>query len=72
MLRTPEVAELLGVSQRTVLKWVERGYLDVRAHGHGSKRQWAEVDVERAKLIKKIEPLLRVEVLREIGRLWSP
>lgn len=52
---TPQVAELIGVTQRKLLSFHERGYVRPsiqEAAGHGSKRLWSYEDVIRCAVIR--------------------
>tara|TARA_R110000737_G_scaffold345742_1_gene374630 strand:- start:2128 stop:2487 length:360 start_codon:yes stop_codon:yes gene_type:complete len=67
---TKELAALVDlphVDIKKVLTWVDRGYLLAsieEASGHGSKRRWSSMDLQKARYIAELEPILRVNALR--------
>jgi len=48
-LRTSQVAEMLGVSLTTVLKWERLGKIPPASARVGNQRRWRLEDVEKAK-----------------------
>ena len=72
-MTTAELATELRVPQRRVLSWIEHGYLEASGaapSGHGSRRAWTEEDRKKAHLIRDLESLLKVSVVKRITQLW--
>jgi DNA-binding transcriptional MerR regulator len=68
-MTTTEFANKIGVPQRKIISWTERGYIkpSIRdADGHGSIREWNNADLLRGFCIKELEPLIRPSALRKI------
>jgi DNA-binding transcriptional MerR regulator len=67
---TPQVAKIIGVTQRKLLSFLERGYVTPSvqdAAGHGSKRLWNYDDLIRCAVIRFLQNQT-AETLREVGR----
>jgi DNA-binding transcriptional MerR regulator len=67
---TPEVARIIGLSQRKLASYIERGYASPSvqaAAGHGTKRLWSYRDVIHCATIKHLLNGLSVETVREIA-----
>ncbi|MCX7753579.1 MAG: MerR family DNA-binding transcriptional regulator [Blastocatellia bacterium] len=61
-LKTGEVAELIGVTKRTLLNWLKRGYIPEPARGTNNYREWTEHDVRR--LLQFVNKHRKYELLR--------
>jgi predicted site-specific integrase-resolvase len=68
-LVTPQqAAQLLGISEKTITTWIERGWLGVQVTPHG-QRQRRRVSLARARAIKDEEELLRPPQSASLGEL---
>lgn len=62
-----EVAELTGLSLRTIRYYEEVGLVVPGARSQGGFRLYAESDVERLKAVKRMKPLnLQLDEMREL------
>ena len=63
---TPQVADIVGISQRKLLSYIEREYVApsvLEASGHGSKRLWSYNDLVRCATIKLLSGFLSVKTI---------
>jgi|TARA_B110000495_G_C23005401_1_gene593881 hypothetical protein len=66
---TPQVADIIGVPQRKILSYIERGYVEPSiqsAAGHGSKRLWSRLDIVRCAAIKLLLSFCSVDAVRQV------
>jgi excisionase family DNA binding protein len=72
---TPEVARELGVSVRTLYRWLDRGLIPEprRAKGDGSSRRWTQADIAQAKRILEHQETTneRYGTLNRVIRDWQ-
>lgn len=61
-LTTGEVAELVGVSKKTILNWLKRGHIPEPSRNHANYREWTEHDVGH--LLRFIREYRKYESLR--------
>ena len=69
-----ELSLKLGLPERTVSIWAERQLLHpsiAETQGRGSTRLWSENDLKQGQLLKRLIPLLRPELIREIARQFK-
>ena len=62
-----QVAEIIGLSKRRLLSWIERGFVSPSiqdAEGRGSKRLWSYSDLIRCAVVKILSGTLSVDTLR--------
>ena len=70
--RIGEVAERLGLSERTIRYWEERGLLDTPRRSDGGSRIYLEDDVRRLRFIQRLKTLgLTLDEMRELGDLYA-
>ena len=68
---TPQVADIVGISQRKLLSYIEREYVApsvLEASGHGSKRLWSYNDLVRCATIKLLSGFLSVKTIRYVTK----
>lgn len=65
--RIGEVAEVTGLTQRTIRYYEELGLLNPAAHATGGNRRYDDEDLERLKLIRRLKDIvgLSLSELRE-------
>jgi DNA-binding transcriptional MerR regulator len=69
-----ELSRKLDLPERTVSVWAERQLLRPsidEAKGRGSTRPWSENDLKRGQLLRRLIPLLRPELIREIANQFK-
>jgi len=69
-----ELSLKLGLPERTVSVWAERQLLRPsvsEAKGRGSTRLWSENDLRQGQLLKRLIPLLRPELIRDIANQFK-
>lgn len=67
---TPEVSKIVGISQRKLISYVERGYVASSiqdAAGHGTKRLWSYEDIIRVAAVRYLTNFLSVDAIRDIA-----
>ncbi len=70
--RIGEVAERLGLSERTIRYYEERGLLDTPRRSDGGSRIYLEDDVRRLRFIQRLKTLgLTLDEMRELGDLYA-
>lgn len=74
MYTSKELSLKLGLPERTVSVWAERQLLRPsvsEAKGRGSTRLWSENDLRQGQLLKRLIPLLRPELIRDIANQFK-
>lgn len=67
-----EVAELVGLSVRTIRHWEEAGLVVPSGRSPGGFRLYTDDDAERLRLVKHMKPLdFTPEEMREVLHLWG-
>ncbi|MEO6988535.1 MAG: MerR family transcriptional regulator [Aquihabitans sp.] len=67
MRQIGEVAETVGLSQRTIRHWDEVDLVPPSGRSAGGFRLYTEADIERLRLVKSLKPLdLSLEEIREL------
>lgn len=70
LLQIGEVAQLVGLSLRTVRYYEEVGLVTPSARSEGGFRLYSEADVERLRLLRPMKPLgLTLDEMRELAEL---
>lgn len=70
VFNTEQIAEIIGVSRRKLLAFVERGYVKAslrEASGHGSRRSWSFSDLIKCATITMALPTLSVNGMRNLS-----
>ena len=69
-----ELSLKLGLPERTVSIWAERQLLVPSiedASGRGSTRIWSENDLRQGRLLMRLMPILRPDLVREIAKQFK-
>src|SRR5688572_1063464 len=70
MLQIGEVAEVVGLSLRTIRYWDEQGIVRPSGRSPGGFRLYTEPDLERLRLVKDMKPLdFTLDEIREVLEL---
>ena len=70
LFTTTQIAEIIGVSRRKLLAFVEMGYVKAsvqEASGHGSRRSWSFCDLIRCATVSMALPMLSVDATRNLS-----
>lgn len=73
--RTPQVAQLVGVTTRKIISFADRGYVTPsvqQAAGHGSKRLWSYCDVIKCAAVYDLLTLLTAAHVQDLARGMFP
>ena len=72
LLKIGELADMVGVSTRTIRYYEEIGLLDSIKRAEGGKRVYTDLDVQRLKFIKRLKHLgLTLSEMHELQHLYQ-